>query len=51
MGAVHIRNVSKSYPIYAPDKAPPGYLEFRMATSEHDSATAVRAAAKTGSAR
>ncbi len=30
-------------------RAPPGYLEFRMATSDHDSATGTRAAAKPGS--
>jgi hypothetical protein len=33
------------------DSPPPGYLEFRMATSEHDSAAGARAAAKTGSTR
>ena len=31
--------------------APPGYLEFRMATSDHDSATGARATAKPGSTR
>jgi hypothetical protein len=31
--------------------APPDYLEFRMATSEHDSATDARAAAKPGGTR
>jgi PAS domain-containing protein len=30
---------------------PPGYLEFRMATSEHDSAAGARAAAGTGGTR
>jgi Tfp pilus assembly protein PilN len=31
--------------------APPGYLEFRMATSDHDSATDTRTASKPGGAR
>ena len=46
-------SLSVSQPQAAPtaNGPPPGYLEFRMATLGHDSATGARSAAKTGSAR
>jgi hypothetical protein len=44
-------SVSQPQPPAGAGSAPPGYLEFRMATSAHDSATDARAAAKPGGAR
>ena len=44
-------SVSQPQPAPTASGPPPGYLEFRMATLDHDSATGARSAAKTGSAR